>query len=233
MRARPVTTSRLLLAGAAAGAATTVVFAALHHLLISDIWYSIIPMLVAGASCGTCLAWSYALLFDRASAAGWFAYNMMYFALFVLLGITSVVIYEPVYHMDALIAGNEPPRELMWQAMPLTVAFTLASAAVISLAWGRSLHKAAAVLLTCTVLIVLLGLNVSVLGLVHMSQAIAAVLIRFFGLIAAIMLGNAAVLYILERRSLFRNDSGAGAESAPGGAPKLTHTATTTWDVVP
>jgi uncharacterized membrane protein YuzA (DUF378 family) len=206
-------TGRLLLSGAAAGAATTVAFAALHHLLISNIWFSLVPMILAGAACGMCLAWSYALLFARVSVAGWFGWNMLFFALFVLLGAVSVIVYTPVYSMEALIAGNEPPRELMWQAMPLTVAFTLAATAAISLAWGRTLRKAAVVLLTCTVLIVLLGLNVSVLGLVQMTQGMAAVLGGFFGLIAAIMLGNAAVFYALERKRLFEAEAEAEAEA--------------------
>jgi hypothetical protein len=218
MMARAVTTRRLLFSGGAAGAATTVAFAALHHLLISNIWFSLLPMIAAGVACGMCLAWSYALLFERASVAGWFAYNGMYVGLFVMLGAASMAVYEPVYSMDALVAGNEPPRELMWRAMPLTVVFTLAAAAGISLAWGRSVRQAAAVLLTCTVLIVLLGLNVSVLGLVHMSQAIAAVLAEFFGLIAAIMMGNATAFSVLERNGLFSNvDAAAVRGDAPAG----------------
>jgi Mg2+/citrate symporter len=54
---------RFLLSGVIAGAASTLVFTAIHHLFISNIWFSLLPMLIAGALCGLCLAWSYGRLF--------------------------------------------------------------------------------------------------------------------------------------------------------------------------
>ncbi|CAN5796390.1 hypothetical protein BH23GEM9_BH23GEM9_15990 [soil metagenome] len=213
--AHVVTTRRLLLSGAIAGIVTTVAFAALHHLLISNIWLSLLPMMAAGAVCGMCLAWSYRLLFERVSAAGWVGYNLMFVALFILLGAVSLVAYEPVYTIPALIAGAQPPGELISRVMPLTVALALISALAISLAWGRTLRQATAVVLTCLALFVLLGHNAAVLGLVHMTQDAVPMLAQFFGLIAAIMAGNAVAFFLLERRSLFRKQTGDGATVQP------------------
>jgi hypothetical protein len=77
--------TRHLVSGAVAGTVTSVGFAALHDLLISDIWAMLVPMMVAGALCGLCLAWSYRLGVDRATPAGWVLYNLEFVALFVLL----------------------------------------------------------------------------------------------------------------------------------------------------
>jgi len=48
--------------GAAAGALAALTFAAVHALLISDIWYSLVAMLAAGAVCGATIGWSYGRL---------------------------------------------------------------------------------------------------------------------------------------------------------------------------
>lgn len=194
---------RVLLSGTVAGAASVVAFAAIHQLLISDIWYSLLPMMAAGAVCGLCVAWSYGRLFRRASAASWLMYNLLYVALLVLLGVASLIVYEPVATIPALIAANEPPRELIREAMSLTVAFTLLSAALIGLLWGRNLLDHAAILLTCTVVVVLLGLNVSVLGLVHLTRGTFHLLAETFGLILAINLSYAAFFVVLERKLFF------------------------------
>jgi hypothetical protein len=46
---------RPLLSGAIAGTATSVGFAGLHHLLISDIWFSLVPIGVPGAGASRAL----------------------------------------------------------------------------------------------------------------------------------------------------------------------------------
>ena len=79
--------------------------------------------------------------------------------------------FDPVIPMAVLIAANEPPSELIAQAMPLTVGFIVVAALATSLLWGRSVPKFASSLVTTTILFVLLGLNVSVLGLVEMLRA--------------------------------------------------------------
>lgn len=196
---------RAFLSGAASGALTAVLFAALHDLLISDIWFSLVPMMMAGALCGASLGASYRLLFRPSSTATWFIYSAAYVLLFVGLGVASVALLEPVTTIGALIAAEAPPNELFRLAAPLTVVFTLAAAGVLSALWGRTPGKAAAVLATVAILVLLFGLNVSVLGLVEMSRETAPAVAEFFGLIAAILMGNATLFWLLERNHLFRS----------------------------
>lgn len=85
---------RFLLSGVIAGAASTFVFTAIHHLFISNIWFSLPPMLIAGALYGLCLAWSYGRLFQPPSIPTWLLYNLVYIAFFFLLGILSILIFE-------------------------------------------------------------------------------------------------------------------------------------------
>lgn len=191
---------RILLSGMIAGAASTFVFTAVHHLFISDIWFSLPPMLAAGALCGLCLAWSYGRLFQPPSTTTWVLYNLVYVALFFLLGLLSILIFEPIITIPQLIVANEPPHELIRQAMPLTLGFILGSAALITMLWGRNLVDVAAILLTCAVLITLLGLNVSVLGLVHLSSGAVPLLAGLFGLIVALNLVYLVTFLLLERK---------------------------------
>lgn len=208
----PSIRGRTLLSGAVAGSLTSVGFAALHHVLISDIWFSLLPMTAAGALCGLCLAWSYRQLSARPSAAGWLLYNLLYVALFVVLGAVSFLVYEPVYTITGLVAGTEPIGALVRQAAPLIVAFGFLCAAGISLVRARTAATAISVTVTCVVLTVLLGHNAAVLGMVHMTRAAVPLLALFYGLFAAIMAGNAAVFLLLERRSLFA----PGPHAVPG-----------------
>jgi hypothetical protein len=195
---------RFLLSGVIAGAASTVVFTAIHHLFISNIWFSLLPMLIAGALCGLCLAWSYGRLFRSPSIPTWLLYNLVYIGLFFLLGLLSILIFEPVVTIPQLIVANEPPDELIRQAMPLTLAFILGSAALITIFWGRNLVDVAAILLTCTVLIILLGLNVSVLGLVYLPGNAISLVAKMFGLILLLNLVYLAIFLLLERKIYLR-----------------------------
>ena len=61
--------------GAVAGGLTVLGFTVLHDHIISDIWFSLMPMLVAGVICGICLAWSYRTAAGGRSAARWYGYN--------------------------------------------------------------------------------------------------------------------------------------------------------------
>lgn len=207
---------RFLLSGAVAGAVSAAAFAALHQFLITNIWFSIIPMMIAGALCGLSLAGTYRLLFSPFSLSTWLKYNTVFVALLGLLAIASLLIYEPITTIPALLAANRPPRELFRRAMPLTVVFTLGSAVLISLRWGRTLPKLGSVLLTCTILILLLGLNVSAIGLVQLPSGTTYLVAELFGFILALDLVYGAGVFWLERRSLLRiNDAG---DSTGGGS---------------
>ena len=204
-----------LRSGALAGAASVVIFAIVHHVFISDIWYSLLTMTVAGSVCGLCVAWTYQLLFDVHSASSFVRYNVVYVAMFVLLGAASVLVYEPVTTIAALTETDEPPLELIRRAMPMTVLFTLGTATLLSVLYGRSRRHFGAILLTCTVLILLLGLNVSVIGLVEIPSGSLYLVAELFGLIAVINLAYVASFIVLERKSLSR---GRAAYDASGRA---------------
>lgn len=201
-RGRPVGRGHPARLGAIAGAASALAFAAIHHLLISDIWFSLIAMMVAGAACGLVVAWSYALLVEAPSMASWLRYNATYVALFLLLGGASVIAFEPETTIAALVEANEPPGELIAQALPMTALFTFAAAGLVTLLFGRNWRQFAPVLLTSAVLVLLLGLNVSVIGLVEVPRSSAYLVAELYGLIVALDAAYVGVFVVLERRWL-------------------------------
>ena len=202
------------MSGALAGAVSAFAFTIIHDLFISDIWFSLIIMLVAGALCGLCVGWSYGLLFEEASPGSWLRYNLLYDAMFVLFAVTSVLVFEPVTTIAALMVANGPPDALIRQAMPMTIVFTLATAALVSWLYGRRWLHYAAVLLTCILLILFLGLNVSVIGLVYIPGGSLFLIGEMFGLILAINLVYVAAFIALERKNLVRREDGSRS-SAP------------------
>jgi hypothetical protein len=208
---------RALRSGALAGVFSTLAFAALHHVLISDIWFSLLPMLLAGALCGLAIAWTYVLLFPRPRVGSWMMYNLLFVGLFAALGAASLALLEPITTVAAVLAGGSPPRELFARALPLTIAFVVGSALLISGLWGRTLPKFAAVLLTSVLLYGLLGMNISILGLVFFASNTWSLVGMFFGLIVALALVYAAVFVILEWR---RFATAAGAASRSPVRPK-------------
>jgi hypothetical protein len=204
---KPPGTWAYLRSGAVAGALSAVGFAVIHHLFISNIWFSLVFMMVAGAVCGLCIGWSYRLLVQTPSTGSWLGYNLLYVAMFALLGATSVLVYEPVTTIGALIVANEAPDELFGQALPMTLVFTLATAVLVSLLYRRSWLNFGATLLTCTVLVLFLGMNVSVIGLVDIPRGSLYLIAELFGLILAINVVYVAAFIGLERQSLLNRGS--------------------------
>lgn len=195
---------RLALSGALAGVASTFVFTIVHDIIISDIWFMLTPMLVAGTLCGALMSWSYGLLVTVASLRSWLGYNLIYVAMFGLLGVTSVVLFEPVTTMASVVTLNGPPTDLIDQAMPMTVVFTLGMVLLITLLYDRSWVKFVAVLLTCIVLVALLGLNVSAIGLVSIPSGAMYLIVELFALIVLLNVVYLAVFVALEWRLLYR-----------------------------
>lgn len=190
------------LAGAAAGIGSAVTFAWNHALLISDIWFFVVPMMVAGAICGLCIAVTFRVLVRSLSVGVWVLYNAAYVGLFALLGTLSVIVYEPITTIPALLALSGPPEHLFRQALPLTVAFGLGSAAVIAAVFGHRWWHLVPAVLTMVPLTLFLGLNISVMGLVEFPRSAWSVVALTFGLIVAIVVVYAAVFVALEWRPL-------------------------------
>lgn len=195
---------RFAISGALAGAASAFVFVVLHDIFISDIWFSLPLMLIAGALCGACLGWSYSLLAGSPSIMGWIGYNALYDAMFLLLALASVLVFQPMMPMAALMALNGPPSDLIGQAMPMTAGFTLLMAIVIAALYGFRWSRFGAVLLTSSVLILLLGLNVSVIGLVSIPRGSWYLVAEMLGLVLTLNLVYVLVFAALERTALFK-----------------------------
>jgi hypothetical protein len=199
------------LSGAAAGCISAFIFTVIHDIFISDIWSMLVIMLVAGAMCGAAVSWSYSMLVSRPSLKSWLAYNLLYDGMFMLLGLVSLLLFEPVTSMAALIAVNGPPDALIGQAMPVTAVFTLVMAVAISLVYGFnyrfSLSRFGAVLLTSMTLVLLLGLNVSVIGLVSIPRGSWYLVAEMFGLILVLNMVLVIVVTGLERKSLLPGDA--------------------------
>lgn len=190
--------------GVVAGVVATVGFTLLHDLLISDIWAMLPIMAVAGAICGAALGWSYALLFAAPSLQSWLGYNTVYLVMFGMLGALSVAVFEPVTTMAAILERGGPVDDLIVQALPFTLAFTLVTAVLISLLFGRGWRQLGTVLATSSVLMLFLGLNVSAIGLVEFTDGSPYLVAELFGLVAAIGVMFTVVVLALQRRVLIR-----------------------------
>jgi hypothetical protein len=190
-------------AGALAGALSALVFTAIHQWLINPIWFALPVMILAGGLCGMCLAWSYALVIHTPTVGSWLRYNLLFLVMFVVLGLTSLIAFEPVTTIAALLQTNEPPRQLIGHALPVTGLFTLATAALLSLLYRPRWPGVGAILVTTVVLILFLGLNISVLGLVAVPRSAQGVLAEVFALLLALSGIYAAGVVVL-RRSRWR-----------------------------
>lgn len=195
---------RFLLSGIFAGAIATVVFTVVHGMFISNIWPMLLVMLVAGTLCGASISWSFGLLVTRPSLRSWLVYNLILDGMLILLGLVSVLIFEPVTTIAALSAAGGLPIRLLEQAMPLTVVFTLLMTLAITLLYGRGWKKFRAVLLTSVMLVLLLGHNVFILGLIDIPRGSVYLVLEMFGLILLLNGIYAASFIALERKNLPR-----------------------------
>jgi len=171
----------------------------IHQLLISSIWFALPAMLVAGALCGACLAGTYPLVAQTPSAAGWLRFNLVFLAMFVALGATSIAVFEPVTTIAALLRTNEPPRDLIGRALPMTATFALGTALLLSALYRPSMVGALALTGTTVVLLLLLGLNISVLGLVEVATGKTHLLGETFGLLVGLAAVYAVVVLAFAR----------------------------------
>ena len=165
---------------------------------ISDIWYSIVPTAVVGAVCGASVAASFGILVRHPTVRRWLLYNATFVGLFTLLGIASLVIYEPVTTIPVLLTLHGPPSGLFELTVPLQIGFTMAAAALITPVFGHRWWHIGPVLVTATLLGFALGLNISIFGLVDIPRSSAYVVAELVGLILAIVVVYAVVFVALE-----------------------------------
>lgn len=168
---RALEITRFTATGALAGAFSALIFCVVHQLLISPIWFAIVAMLVAGAVSGACLAWSYALAVKDQTVRSWIQYNMVYVVILLALGAVSLMMFEPVTTIAQLLKSNEPPRALIGQALPITAIFTVSSAGLLTVLHRPRWIGGVAILVTTLVVVLFLGLNISILGLVSLPRS--------------------------------------------------------------
>ncbi|HEY4753302.1 MAG TPA: hypothetical protein VIH37_08460, partial [Candidatus Limnocylindrales bacterium] len=171
-------------------------FAAVHALWITDIWFSLVAMMVAGAVCGATIAWSYGRLFEP-SIRTWLGYNAGYVVALAVLGLVSVAVFEPRTTMAEVLTLDGPPLDLIGDALPLTIAFTLGTAVVLSALFGRTPGAFGAILATCAVLVVLLGLDVSVIGMIRIPTDSLYLVVELAALIVVLAGSFAAAVIAL------------------------------------
>ena len=162
-------TDRPMVRGALAGAIATVVFMGVHDRLIMPIWGMTAPMVVAGALCGLCIAWSHARIRSSRGDASWFALNGAYLTSLIILGVVSLIGHDPTWTFVELNTTEPPLGELFGAALPLMVTFTLAAALALWFVFGRTLASLLPFLITEACLVFLLGHNVAIVGLVDLT----------------------------------------------------------------
>lgn len=195
------------ISGAISGAVSSFIFVVIHDIVISDIWFSLVLMLIAGTICGLSLGWTYARITKAPTLVNWAAFNSVFVGMYGLLGLTSVLIFDPITTVAVLIDNNEPPGELIGDALPVTIAFTIAAAVLITAIYDRRWSSFGSVLLTCLLLVLTLGLNVSIIGLVAFPSGTLYLIIELFGLIFSLGFVFTAVFLILERKRFFSSNT--------------------------
>ena len=186
------------LLGAIAGVASALVFTIIHGFMISQIWFMMVPMLVAGAICGLCLSWSYKMLVETPSVSGWLRYNLLYLLLLFGLGPISLGLYEPMMTIPELLASpNGMPDELVQAVLPFTAVYTLLMALFITWLYGRRWSRLLIVLPTCAILMLLLGLNIAPMGLVYLTTGWVFMLLELLLLILSLNLVFAVIFLLL------------------------------------
>lgn len=170
-------------AGAAAGVVATTVFTIAHHLFINPIWWAFPFMAVAGSLCGAVLAWCYTRL---AQGRSWAVFVGMFTLMFGVLALASSIVYEPIITMAELIestGGNPIP---IGESMGLIVVFTFSWAGFLSVFYRRGWRGFAAALAATAILMLILGVNVSTMGLVDIPTTGWVLVLEFFGYLVAL-----------------------------------------------
>jgi hypothetical protein len=194
--------SRALAGGATAGATATLGFLVLHAITISDIWFSAPMMLVAGAACGACLSWSHASVFSPGSVSTWIAWNTAQTGLLLCLGLVSLAVFSPQWSMTELMVDNPPLSELFGQALPLMGAFTAIGAVALWAVFSRRISTLPSVFAAVALLVLLLGHNAAIIGLVDIPARGYYLVAEMLGLIVILGISFTVIGLLLSQLSL-------------------------------
>lgn len=136
------------------------------------------------------------------SLVAWLGYNAAHLVLLGALTGASLLVFEPVTTMAEVGASSGPVDGLILEATPMTVVFIIISTVVLGAALARQRTDYLRPGLSVTTLTVLLGLNVSVIGLVDMSGDSLRPIVMFVALIVLLDVVYAAVFAGLQWKSL-------------------------------
>jgi hypothetical protein len=195
------TYTRTLSLGAAAGTVTTVLFIALHGALISTIWAMVVPMAISGGLCGLSIAWSYKKVADPSSMPHRFALNAAYLATLLALGVVSVALYEPEWALAELIVENPLLGDLFSRVVPLMVVYAIGASLAVWAAFGRVRSSLLPILVSEVLLVVLLGNNVAIIGLVDIPAGSWYLVVEMLGLVAFLGITYSVAFPVLDRLS--------------------------------
>lgn len=189
--------------GAFVGALVVYGFTFVHDLLISDIWFNLVPMLIAGALCGLCVVWSYRKGVAKHSTPAWFKYAGLYAGEMIALGAVSFVMLQPEFTMAELMVADDAFDRLLPPSMPLLLGAMVAGTILIWLYVGRRQQALIPILVTQVLLVFFLGHQFAFLGLVETSSAVLQVFAEFalytIGITAAFCVAVLGTTMLLER----------------------------------
>ncbi len=177
-------------AGVVGGAVGTLVFTTLHRFVIADIWGFFGPMLVVGILCGAAIATAYGVVAAHPSNRSWFGYTGLFYLLLGLLGLVSILIFDPVTELTSLLStGGVPPRELIRHTFGLIIIFAVVSALILGLIFGDKKWHPLAMFPATLLVMFAFGSNIAAFGLVELSgpavQAMGKVLLIALALVAS------------------------------------------------
>ncbi len=164
---------------AGVGAVLVLAFTVAHGVFISDIWFNVGPMVVAGALSGLAIAWSYRRGVRRHSTAAWFGYAGLLSTEMLVLGIVSLVVLEPRFTMAELLVRDDAIDLLIPPSVPLMAATMLIGTAAFWLVSNRRAAAVVPILSTQVLLVFLLGHQFAFLGLVEQSSRLLVALLEF------------------------------------------------------
>jgi len=124
--------------------------------------------------------------------------------MFILIALCSIIIFEPVTTVTEVMQAKTPPDELIKKALPLSEIFIVSFSIIMGFLFGKKIIDYILILLTNSVLMIFLGLNVSIIGLVKIPSDSFYLVFELFALIITIFIVYAGVFILLERKSLRR-----------------------------